>query len=246
MRFWLVLGLCLTGFAASPVQARALDRGEKYPVALWPRRTIPYQIDRSITDPKLKAAIDDAAAIWSEKTGVSIRPARRGDKRPLLIRADPDCGADVGYNEKWKGRGGLMRLAATCTEAPGVDALGNALHEFGHVLGLIHEHQRPGAVVQVKLSHLVTRCEDAKLGCKGVKERFETLDAPPPGKAYDACSIMHYPIDPDPRRSYLLPTGSPPPICDQPGWEPRCRSVGQRCGPTASDLRAVRALYSAI
>lgn len=59
------------------------------------------------------------------------------------------------------------------------------IHEFGHALGLLHEHQRPG------IWNKISKCIDPAKIDGDVIDRKPEYDLGPPTK-YHAKSIMHY------------------------------------------------------
>lgn len=100
------------------------------------------------------------------------------------------------------------------------------LHEFGHALGLLHEHQNPAGGIpwdeeKVYAFYLRTQGWDRRTTYHNViarQERNETQYS-----AYDPVSIMHYPVDPQ---------------LTQGGYE-----VGLNTAISATDARFIAQMY---
>ncbi len=133
---------------------------------------------------------------------------------------------------------------------------GVVLHEFGHSLGLMHEHQRPDRDRYIRLSPFLADylktcsiglnavCNDVRLAFPIVKVK---LSSP-----YDPCSLMHYLQNQTQRhredsrwsRIFTLTgdgkvalRGCLPQMARQPE---RCRKIGQKCMVSKDDAATVR------
>ncbi|MDV6329823.1 M12 family metallopeptidase [Asticcacaulis sp. 201] len=133
---------------------------------------------------------------------------------------------------------------------------GSVLHEFGHVLGLIHEHQRPDRDEYLTLSpFLKTYLDRCGLSlsavCRDVRNAFPTLKVQMLSP-YDPCSDMHYLANQAPRhredarwsRIFTLTAKGKaalkaclPQFAARPA---RCRTVGQKCAIARDDAAIVR------
>jgi hypothetical protein len=73
------------------------------------------------------------------------------------------------------------------------------LHEFGHALGLIHEHQSPGANIPWNRPAVYKDLADARWSRKEVDHNFFNIYSQRKitNSSYDRKSIMHYSILPD-------------------------------------------------
>ncbi|MEA2766340.1 MAG: hypothetical protein QOK07_2744 [Gemmatimonadaceae bacterium] len=156
----------------------------------WPGRVIPYSIFTLDFEKFEISLINDSIETWNTALGHKLfRPATDTDKHVLSIsrasRTGPnDSSADhIGFKEFPQGtpiavQGIALRRGIAVSQR-------EILHELGHVLGLLHEHER----------------EDA--------EKFITVSGPSAGSAfkkvmqsqfgptehteeYDLLSIMHY------------------------------------------------------
>lgn len=68
---------------------------------------------------------------------------------------------------------------------------GTVLHEFGHALGLQHEHQHKNRDLDINWSEINKAYVD-KGGEEEVKRNFEILDSDVISSDYDRKSVMHY------------------------------------------------------
>jgi len=77
---------------------------------------------------------------------------------------------------------------------------GVVLHEFGHILGLVHEHQNPDTVIQWNTDEVYKAYAgppnywDASTTYTNILMKYDTTQIQTDG--YDPNSIMHYPFDP--------------------------------------------------
>jgi hypothetical protein len=149
----------------------------------WPNRTLVYEISPSITNAALRQRIADAAAIWNATGLVAVRPKQAGDENIRVaavissseINKDPDkfyCASTQGYVSK--NRTTLSNKCETYT----------IVHEFGHALGVKHEHTR------MDRSNLI-RLDMSKIN-KDYKSQYDANSGLYHGTAHDLCSIMHY------------------------------------------------------
>lgn len=65
------------------------------------------------------------------------------------------------------------------------------MHEFGHALGILHEHQHPDNTLDINLSKI--REDYAAQGFSGsIDEDYRRIDYPVIRSGYDQASVMHY------------------------------------------------------
>jgi hypothetical protein len=91
----------------------------------------------------LRNAILDIASLWSEFAKMSFKPAR--DRVSADIRIAFQNTGHWSYMGPTNSTGQTMNLQMNAPPRPGEYDYGVILHEFGHALGCIHEHQQPGA-----------------------------------------------------------------------------------------------------
>ena len=153
----------------------------------WAKGIVPYVISH----PHVKQDILDAIAEVERQT--LIKFVERTTQADYL---DFEVGPDVVENTAWKVPPGTVpkRTSDVLGYCPGrtVVKLENdkgwlALHEIGHVLGLIHEHQRRDRDKYVRLVCTHIDCESFDF------VRWDTSDNQ--GLSYDPDSVMHYGAD---------------------------------------------------
>ena len=144
---------------------------------LWPGGIIPYVIEPGFTETGLKK-IDKAIQEWNSKTVITLvqRTTEADYVRflPRLFRPSlRTCAAERGR------RGGEQSI---WLREPDGCSVSGTIHEIGHAVGLVHEHQRHDRDDHVTVS------DAQSYGNIGFAYRLDALGRGP----YDYASIMHY------------------------------------------------------
>jgi hypothetical protein len=235
----------------------------------WPGGVVPYRLDPSLTAAD-RAAITKAAAAWRRAVGPRLRFVEVGDERAkgLVLRivrpASADgrnrCRATVGADRSAR----PLALAPEEVLEPPAPASGwlvlsgrcsyrSLVHEFGHVLGLEHEHQRADRDRWLSFKLLREASDAATLATwsRNYAVRVRTPAVGGPGttivdgrvltRDYDPCSIMQYLEDPlHARRGIALAfTAEARRYAERTG----CRLGGSGGAISTGDATTVRALY---
>jgi hypothetical protein len=170
---------------------------------LWPNAKVPYRFSSQLgARTKLRAEVEKAISRWNERLQSSTVPASFG---PVLR---PATGADT-HVVVFHHRSEIIEGARCFTEHAGYDPDNSELavylsddceinvvvHEIGHVLGMLHEHQRCDAKDYIQLtmegllddpSQLLPLCDVPLFDDRG------HLTSPSMAGDYDFLSIMHY------------------------------------------------------
>lgn len=185
------------------------------PANLWPRATVPYEIDPALD----QAGIRDVLAEWEDGTPLTFVP--RTPHMPDFLSFVPatDCTSDVGR----QGGRQQVRLIPGCRR-------GIVLHEVGHALGLIHEHSRRDRdeYVTVRWENVDPRAE------RNFQRKASGLDLDE--LTYNYASIMHYSAMAFSMNRHITIHRTQPLMVGEP-------LMGQRKRVTEGDRRAVRLLY---
>ncbi|KAI9913457.1 hypothetical protein PsorP6_006243 [Peronosclerospora sorghi] len=209
---------------------------------IWPDHIVWYRINASFSAYELEVihmAIDLYSKADVHVTFQECEPLSKCKGKYVSIEQNEDaCYGMVGYVNDGKPQ--LMNLGESCFAA----GPGNIVHEFGHALGLKHEHTHPDRqVIVLTDQNLPVSAENyAK-----TSHREATL------KPYDPQSIMHYGRSAGlcfPKAQYPLKS-----FCDvesvqnciQPVQQ-HCNSsrdteIGTRAVLSAGDIATLRALY---
>ena len=247
--------------SAQPAQAGAVERGTRP----WPGGVVKVWVDPAVRADRGKYdKLTRAMAAWRASTGLRIELAaqKRGPLLHVVNRTrTAACTANVGYwprvpNQGPGASGGEMTIGAC--------SYGSVLHEFGHVLGLMHEHQREDRLTYLSFRPIAEVLRSCALRPGGCGEARASVGEPMRLQLrsdYDPCSLMHYLAD----QSSKVRQGRLPP---SPGWsqwyeltaageanyrqcKPRLARVdgcgwwktGQKCQITCQDANTVAAFY---
>ncbi|XP_059145365.1 uncharacterized protein LOC131932473 [Physella acuta] len=178
------LDMCLT-----PSQATMFDsvryRGQRKRrqasangFSLWKNGIIPYVFNFTFP-PQDRDAILSAMAEWEKATCIRFRLASADDTDVVVFRDGRRCSTNIGRI----GGQQAVTLAKTCRSKRIL------IHELGHVLGLIHEHQRHDRdkYVRVLLENVRNMSQEryqfSKLLTGSITDKTVK---------YDYTSVMHY------------------------------------------------------
>jgi hypothetical protein len=161
---------------------------------LWNGATVPIEIDPEIQAFYGSAAfaaanpgvtvnstrmIDEAVARWSAATSIKFQP-RQGESHYLKFKRD-DKGNGGHAHERNSGEAIITFDYEWSLGANWTVAVRAMMHEIGHMIGLLHEHQRPDRDQFIGFNVPTANNGDLKLRTDGRCVG-----------AYDCLSLMHY------------------------------------------------------
>ena len=192
MRLLLALATLVAALVlADGASAAAVEAGTRP----WPSATIPVWVAPEVKRTPRYAHLKRAMAEWTRATGVRLTETARPARDTLYVfgRAGSRCDALTGFRAAFEYEGRRLRGGRITL---GACSYGSVLHELGHVLGLMHEHQRAdrdrfldlSAVNRVLAACAPGACEEARLNVGRPRRVILAGD-------YDPCSLMHYLAD---------------------------------------------------
>uniref|UniRef100_A0A183BJ64 Metalloendopeptidase n=1 Tax=Globodera pallida TaxID=36090 RepID=A0A183BJ64_GLOPA len=142
----------------------------------WPNGRIPYVLSTAYS-PQQRAVLARAITAYNAKTCIRFVPKTPADKDHVVISKLDGCFADfarVGGKQH-------VSLADECVEYSTI------IHEFMHVVGFIHEHQREDrdGFVQIRWENVID-------GASADFEKLSAVGLSNYDEPYDYFSIMHY------------------------------------------------------
>jgi hypothetical protein len=185
----------------------------------WPNGVLPLAFDERISSGQ-RGRMFSVCRGWEAGTGVRC-VERTNESRYVEVTADDEgCSATVGRPRRANGQ---LNLAEGCWHDSTI------LHELGHALGLMHEHQRADrdSYVSIDMSNVI----------EGKEHNYTRFATTRVVTAYDFDSIMHY--DPfefarDRSRRVIEP---------RPEFAAQGRNMGRAASPSVLDRTALALVY---
>ncbi|KAH9514083.1 hypothetical protein Btru_030169 [Bulinus truncatus] len=147
-------------------------------VLRWTDNVVPYTIVDTHFDTKEKYMIRRAMTEWERYTCVRFRPATTEDKNLIRLQGGGGCNSQLGMI------GGTQDLNL---EYPGCRFKGLYLHEIGHALGLVHEHQLPNRDDYIGIIY-----ENVLPRMRMWFNKYTTKVVDQMNVPYEYSSVMHY------------------------------------------------------
>jgi hypothetical protein len=208
---------------ASTVRAKFQSKNAAHPGSIiisdpnrrWTLGVIPYEIDPALGN---QQRVTDAINAWQQVTKIQFTQ-HNGESDYVYITSGAGCDSGVGR----QGGQQFIHLSDNCLTQ-------QTIHEFGHAIGLLHEHTRSDRenFITLNSSNIpdVWQSQFAKLA-PGISQ-----DVGP----YDYCSIMHYPRIAGYGNNNL-------PVYEYSNQCPLC-IPGKGVKPSDGDIAAVASMYS--
>ena len=220
--------MTLDYYAAVSAPIPEVSRRQGHPHALgsafnsWDWGVIPYELAPNFTEVERRNVLA-AMRGWESVAPVLFVPKTTQNGFLAVTKDDviPGgyqflCFSAVGQQGGY-GRMQRANLGGACAQFPGT-----VYHEFGHALGLHHEHQRSD-----RDNYLVV---DLAPLAPEIRQWYQKMNLPLVGP-YDLLSVMHYSI------------GGPMSL--QPQYQSFAGQVGRQQAPTATDHNVVALVYNA-
>ncbi len=202
------------------------DGAVKLDVELWEDGILPFEFDFEIT-PYQKDLFLEACHEWESVANIRCVEGEYKDRKITVSDSSFwGCYAIWGMGSSFVFLKRQMNLANNCWKKPII------MHEIGHALGLIHEHQRMD-----RDQYVVIQTENLASGFLWLNEKvnFGNQDSTP-FTPYDFLSIMHYP-----RRAFSKNGFDT--IVAQPGYEQYQDVMGHVVELSEGDALSAARLY---
>ncbi|WP_099168211.1 M12 family metallopeptidase [Pseudomonas sp. ICMP 8385] len=168
-------------------------RGVASPEKMWPQHSVLKISLLDMTDEQ-KAMIKDNINKWAPHTNLYFKfiDSPNGD-----IRIAADNNTNAGWS--WQGTSAKKAPASEPTMSigfatPSIYTAGKIQHEFGHALGLRHEHKHPDRQLDINKEKIYedykSRDKTRRQADHDIIDPFHHNDVKV--SAYDRASIMHY------------------------------------------------------
>ncbi|WAR27393.1 NAS30-like protein [Mya arenaria] len=149
-------------------------------VLRWDDGVIPYTFVNGHFSEKEKYMIRTAMTEWEKYTCLRFRPSGRGDRNLVRFQNGLGCNSQLGMV------GGSQPLNL---DKNGCRFKGLYLHEIGHAIGLVHEHQLPNRDEYIEILYQNVEPSMRIWFNKYSSQEVDQMKVP-----YEYSSVMHYGI----------------------------------------------------
>nr|QBH70098.1 CreM12-ShK5 [Colubraria reticulata] len=209
---------------------KARMRGKRLPYVMtpWTDGIVPYRIIGPFDAQRIKK-IKEGMKAWERVTCVKFRETSYGDKNSIHIMNRAGCWSMLGMIHS--------NPQYLSLQADGCFWRGTVEHEFGHALGLVHEHQRPNRDEHISVNEYnIQRTFQSQL-MKYV-DAVDKMSLP-----YDYHSVMHYghfafSIQPSERHPTINVIGN----ADRQNQK-YTKEIGRVLGPSFIDAKLINGMY---
>lgn len=144
----------------------------------WTDKTIPYEFITSHFNADEVYYIKAAMDTWQRTTCLKFRPATRADRNRIRFQNGNGCNSLLGM------AGGTQPINL---EARGCRFSGLYLHEVGHAIGLVHEHQLPDRDKYIYIIY-----DNVAPSMRIWFNKYSSKDVNQYGVPFEYSSVMHY------------------------------------------------------
>lgn len=216
------------GLNQKSINQEAASGIQNYSTRIWKNGLIPVKFEFTDTkqDAKRKReqAFLTACTQWSSSTPIRCVPYSNESNFLIVTNSDKSgCYASIGA-----GLNGGSRILNLGPEGCWFSSV--ILHEIGHIIGLMHEHQRPD-----RDQFVTIQAQNIKPGNEGAFRKFASVEY---NSEYDFDSVMHYPSDAlskGPGIRVIVPHSQ---------FATKAKNMGKNSKLSPSDIQVVNHLYS--
>ncbi|KAL3884643.1 hypothetical protein ACJMK2_024768 [Sinanodonta woodiana] len=161
-------------------QIRRKRKAIRNPNLRWPNGVIPYRFYPGHFDQRDQDMVRQAMREWERNTCLRFREATSSDVNKVVFTDGRGCFSMLGMV------GGEQEVSLS---SAGCRYRGLYLHEIGHAIGLVHEHNRPDRddYVEIIWKNVQTNMLDQF-------NKYTLYDVDQMNVAYDYSSVMHYAV----------------------------------------------------
>ncbi|KAL3884638.1 hypothetical protein ACJMK2_024764 [Sinanodonta woodiana] len=161
-------------------RTRSKRKAIRSPIFRWPNGVIPYRFYPGHFDQRDQDMVRQAMMEWERNTCLRFREATPSDVNLIVFTDGPGCISMLGMV------GGEQDVSLS---SPGCRYRGLYLHEIGHAIGLVHEHNRPDRDEYVEIIWKNVQTNMLDHFTKYTSQEVDQMNV-----AYDYSSVMHYAV----------------------------------------------------
>lgn len=219
-------GFMLVGDMVVPVDATANAASGFYVTSRpWPNGILPIVFEAGVTASQRQTLFTLCNGVWGSVSNVRCVDRTTEARYIHVTKSSSGCFAHLGTHTVGPHQMNLQDNACWTQRT--------VLHEIGHALGLMHEHQRPerDQFIEVRLQNVRS----------GVESQFEIMrqsNIDYRTNVYDFGSIMHY-------SATAASSNGQPTMVARPQYAAISANFGTGTSPSQYDHAVIRALYGA-